>query len=148
MRAVVQRVDKASVAVGGKEVAAIGKGLLVLLGVHKEDKEEDARYLVEKIVNLRIFEDGEGKMNLSLLDVGGEILLVSQFTLLASTKRGRRPDFTQAAPPKMAEKLFSFSCSLFERYAPTKTGIFGEKMLVSLVNNGPLTIVIDSKEKI
>ncbi|MBC7326624.1 D-tyrosyl-tRNA(Tyr) deacylase [bacterium] len=148
MRAVVQRVDNASVVVNGKEVAAIGKGVLVLLGIHKDDSEKDAQYIVEKIVNLRIFENEEGKMNLSLLDIGGEVLLVSQFTLLASTKRGRRPDFTQAAPHDLAKTLFSYSASLFERYAQTKTGIFGEKMLVSLTNNGPVTLIIDSREKL
>ncbi len=147
MRAVVQRVDKASVMVEGKEISAIGKGILVLLGVHRDDDERDARYIVEKIVNLRIFEDEEGKMNLSLLDIGGEILVVSQFTLLASTKRGRRPDFIEAASPQVAENLFAFSCSLFEQYAPTKRGIFGKKMLINLINNGPVTIVIDSRDK-
>lgn len=147
MRAVIQRVDKASVIVGREEVSAIGRGILVLLGVHREDEERDARYIVEKIVNLRIFEDEEGKMNLSLLDIGGELLVVSQFTLLASAKRGRRPDFTQAAPPEMAKRLFDFTCSLFEQYAPTKKGIFGEKMLVNIANYGPVTIIIDSKER-
>lgn len=146
MRAVIQRVDKASVVIRDEEVSAIGKGILVLLGVQKDDSERDARYIVEKIVNLRIFEDGEGKMNLSLLDIQGEILAVSQFTLLASTRRGRRPDFTRAAPPEVARSLFSLCCSLFGQYAKTKTGIFGEKMLVNIANNGPVTIIVDSKE--
>lgn len=147
MKAVLQRVDKASVRVEGKEVSAIGKGILVLIGVHKDDDERDAHYIVEKTVHLRIFEDEDGKMNLSLLDIGGELLAVSQFTLLASTRRGRRPDFTQSAPPDRARVLFDYVCSLFERYVPTKRGIFGAKMLIEIVNNGPVTIVIDSREK-
>ncbi|MBC7329138.1 D-tyrosyl-tRNA(Tyr) deacylase [bacterium] len=147
MRAVIQRVDSASVFVEGELVSSIGKGLLVLLGVEKGDSEKDAEYVVDKIVNLRIFEDESGKMNLSVRDIGGEVLLVSQFTLLASTRRGRRPDFTMAAPPEEAECLFALAVSLFQNYIPTKTGIFGRKMLINLVNNGPVTIILDSREK-
>lgn len=148
MRTVVQRVDRASVSVRGTTVSEIGKGILLLLGVDKEDDEKDAQYIVEKVVNLRIFDDEEGKMNLSVLDIRGELLVVSQFTLLASTKRGRRPDFTQAAPPDMASRLFDYTCSLFEKYLPTKKGIFGERMLINIVNNGPVTIIIDSRCRI
>jgi D-tyrosyl-tRNA(Tyr) deacylase len=147
MRAVIQRVDSASVFVEGELVSSIGKGLLVLLGVEKGDSEKDVVYVVDKIVNLRIFEDESGKMNLSVRDIGGEVLLVSQFTLLASTKRGRRPDFTMAAPPEEAERLFSLAVSSFQNHIPTKTGIFGKKMLINLLNNGPVTIILDSREK-
>ena len=147
MRAVIQRVDSASVFVEGELVSSIGKGLLVLLGVEKGDSERDVDYVVDKIVNLRIFEDESGKMNLSVRDIGGEVLLVSQFTLLASTKRGRRPDFTMAAPPEEAERLFSLAVSSFQNHIPTKTGIFGKKMLINLLNNGPVTIILDSREK-
>jgi D-tyrosyl-tRNA(Tyr) deacylase len=147
MRAVIQRVDSASVFVEGELVSSIGKGLLVLLGVEKGDSEKDVDYVVDKIVNLRIFEDESGKMNLSVRDIGGEVLLVSQFTLLASTKRGRRPDFTMAAPPEEAERLFSLAVSSFQNHIPTKTGIFGKKMLINLLNNGPVTIILDSREK-
>jgi D-tyrosyl-tRNA(Tyr) deacylase len=147
MRAVIQRVDSASVFVEGELVSSIGKGLLVLLGVERGDNEKDAEYIVEKIANLRIFEDKSGKMNLSVRDIGGEVLLVSQFTLLASTRRGRRPDFTMAAPPEEAERLFSLASSLFRSFIPTKTGIFGKKMLIHLINNGPVTIILDSREK-
>jgi D-tyrosyl-tRNA(Tyr) deacylase len=147
MRAVIQRVDSASVFVEGELVSSIGKGLLVLLGVERGDNEKDAEYIVEKIANLRIFEDKSGKMNLSVRDIGGEVLLVSQFTLLASTRRGRRPDFTMAAPPEEAERLFSLASSLFRSFIPTKTGIFGKKMLIHLINNGPVTIILDSRDK-
>jgi D-tyrosyl-tRNA(Tyr) deacylase len=147
MRAVIQRVDSASVFVEGELVSSIGKGLLVLLGVERGDNEKDAEYIVEKIANLRIFEDKSGKMNFSVRDIGGEVLLVSQFTLLASTRRGRRPDFTMAAPPEEAERLFSLASSLFRSFIPTKTGIFGKKMLIHLINNGPVTIILDSREK-
>jgi len=147
MRAVIQRVDSASVFVEGELVSSIGKGLLVLLGVERGDNEKDAEYIVEKIANLRIFEDKSGKMNLSVRDIGGEVLLVSQFTLLASARRGRRPDFTMAAPPEEAERLFSLASSLFRSFIPTKTGIFGKKMLIHLINNGPVTIILDSREK-
>jgi len=147
MRAVIQRVDSASVFVDGELVSSIRKGLLVLLGVEKGDSKKDVDYIVEKIVNLRVFEDENGKMNLSVRDIGGEVLLVSQFTLLASTRRGRRPDFTMAASPNEAERLFSLSFSLFQNFIPTKTGIFGKKMLINLLNNGPVTIILDSREK-
>ncbi len=146
VRAVIQRVDRASVSVEGKEIASIGKGLLVLLGVSKDDGEEDARYIAYKIKSLRIFEDENGRMNLSVGDVGGEVLLVSQFTLLASTKKGKRPDFTNAAPPERAEELFSLCFSLLREEVPTKTGVFGAKMIVNIVNNGPVTIILDSKQ--
>ncbi|MGB9877914.1 MAG: D-aminoacyl-tRNA deacylase [bacterium] len=146
MRAVIQRVDSASVYVRNNLVASIGKGLLVLLGVQKEDSEKDVKYIVDKVVNLRIFEDENGKMNFSVKDVGGEVLLVSQFTLLASTRRGRRPDFTSAAPPDVAEGIFQLAFSMLNELVPTKKGIFGEKMLIHLINNGPVTIIVDSRK--
>ncbi|MGC9004298.1 MAG: D-aminoacyl-tRNA deacylase [bacterium] len=146
MRAVIQRVDSASVYVRNNLVASIGKGLLVLLGVQKEDSEKDVKYIVDKVVNLRIFEDENGKMNFSVKDVGGEVLLVSQFTLLASTRRGRRPDFTSAAPPDVAEGIFQLAFSMLNELVPTKKGIFGEKMLIHLINNGPVTVILDSKK--
>ena len=145
MRVVVQRVSRASVAVEGETVASIGRGLLLLVGVAQEDGEEEARRLAAKCAELRVFSDVEGKFNLSLLDVGGGALVVSQFTLLADTRRGRRPSFTGAAPPESAEPLVeAFARALREAGAPTQTGRFGAKMTVELVNDGPVTIVLDS----
>ena len=149
MRALIQRVKRACVRVGGEEVGRIGKGLLVFLGVMKGDGEEDIFYLVDKIVNLRIFEDEDGKINLSLLDVKGEILCVSQFTLLAETRKGRRPSFTQAAPPEEASRLFEkFTSELENKGVGVKRGVFGAHMEVELVNDGPFTIMIDSRERL
>ena len=144
MRAVIQRVNQGSVTVDGKIVAEIGVGLVVLLGVGPEDAREAADQLADKISTLRIFNDDEGKMNLSVKDLGGEAIVVSQFTLYADTSRGRRPSFIGAAKPDLAEPLVEdFSKMLGARGVPTQTGIFGADMKVSLVNDGPVTIVLE-----
>ncbi len=145
MRAVIQRVRKASVSVDGKVVGAIGKGLVILLGVKHGDTEKDADYLADKCVNLRIFEDANGKMNLSALDVGGELLAVSQFTLYADASRGRRPSFVQAAPPEISNPLFDrFVERLKKSGLRVEQGVFGAMMLVEIHNDGPVTIILDS----
>ena len=145
MRAILQRVQRASVTVEGEVVAEIGQGLLVLLGIAPEDSIAAAKGLAEKIVHLRIFEDEAEKMNLSLLDVGGEAIVVSQFTLYADTSRGRRPSFINAARPDVAEPLVdSFAKMLIDRGVATETGVFGAHMEVALVNDGPVTIVLES----
>jgi D-tyrosyl-tRNA(Tyr) deacylase len=145
MRAVVQRVSEASVTVDGQPVSAIGPGLLVLLGVGKEDAEADADYLADKIVNLRIFEDDAGQMNRSVLDLKGAILVVSQFTLYGDVRRGRRPGFSSAASPEEANRLYRY---LVTRVAAAglevKEGIFRAMMDVRLVNHGPVTLLLDS----
>lgn len=147
MRAVIQRVRRASVCVDGETVGEIGKGILVLLGVGNEDNEQDAKYLVEKIIGLRIFEDAEEKMNLSLLETSGELLVVSQFTLFGDVRRGRRPSFTDAAPPEKANALYKFFVSeARKQIAKVETGSFRAMMDVELVNDGPVTILIDSKK--
>lgn len=147
MRAVVQRVSQASVKVDDKIVGEIGKGLLVLLGVGKEDSIEDLDYLVEKILGLRIFEDEDEKMNLSLIDIGGELLVVSQFTLYGDVRKGKRPSFTGSASPEIAEEMYlNFIKLCVEKGIKTETGIFGANMDVSLINNGPVTILLDSKK--
>jgi D-tyrosyl-tRNA(Tyr) deacylase len=147
MRAVVQRVSEAAVSVGGEPVSAIGPGLLVLLGVGREDAEADADYLAEKIANLRIFEDDAGQMNLSVLDTRGDLLAVSQFTLLADTRRGRRPGYSAAAPPEEANRLYrAFVERLRESGLRVEEGVFRAMMDVSLVNRGPVTILLDSKK--
>ena len=146
MKALLQRVTRASVSIGNKEVSEIGRGLVVLLGVAGGDTEEDAQYLAQKIVNLRIFSYQEGKFNLSALNVGGELLLVSQFTLLADTRKGRRPSFAEAAPPAQAEELFEY---FVEQVRATglkvETGRFQQYMQVEIHNDGPVTILLDSK---
>jgi len=148
MKALVQRVSQASVAVAGEEVGRIGLGLVVLLGVAKGDTEKDAQYLMAKVVNLRIFNDAAGKFNLSALDVRGALLLVSQFTLLADTRRGRRPGFEEAAPPDQAEKLFEYSVGLARRAGlEVATGLFQQHMQVEIHNDGPVTIMLDSRDK-
>lgn len=146
MKVLLQRVTRASVNVGGGEVARIGRGVVCLVGVARGDTEDDARYLVEKTINLRIFPDEAGKLNLSVLDVEGQILAVSQFTLLADSRRGRRPSFTQAAAPVDAEKLFNRFVEL-ARAAGSKveTGCFQRHMLVDIHNDGPVTILLDSR---
>ncbi len=148
MKAVIQRVDTASVSIGGNEISRIGGGLLVLLGVEKGDGEKDADFLLDKIIHLRIFEDGEGKMNLSLLDISGELLVVSQFTLLADCRRGRRPSFTDAAEPELATKLYEYMLSKArEKVMKVGQGRFQAMMKVGLVNDGPVTILLDSRRQ-
>ena len=148
MRALIQRVTKASVFVGDDTVGEIGPGLVILLGVAKEDDESDARYLVEKISNLRIFSDDEGRFNLSALDIGAQFLVVSQFTLYADTRKGRRPDFNQAAGPEEAQPLYEHVVRSFQEAGITvATGRFREHMLVALENDGPVTIVLDSADR-
>ncbi|HEY7698626.1 MAG TPA: D-aminoacyl-tRNA deacylase [Vicinamibacteria bacterium] len=147
MKAVVQRVSSANVEVEGATVGKIGPGLLVLLGVARGDEEKDASWMAEKVVGLRIFEDDEGKMNRSLLEVGGSLLAVSQFTLLGDSRKGRRPSFIDAAQPDKAESLYSsFVAKARSLGAPTSTGKFQAHMAVHLVNDGPVTILLDSKE--
>ena len=147
MRALLQRVSHASVTVDGKVVGQIGQGLLVLLGVGQGDSEVQVKALADKIVYLRIFGDDEGKMNRSLLDIGGEVLVVSQFTLYADTRRGRRPSFTDAAPPSIAEPLVERFKDAIAAYGLTVAdGIFGAYMQVELLNDGPVTIWLDSEQ--
>ena len=146
MRAVVQRVTDADVSVDNQITGAIGKGYVVLLGVEEGDTEADADYMVEKITGLRVFEDDEGKMNLSMMDVGGELLSVSQFTLLGDARHGRRPSFSHAARPEDAEPLVDqMKEALVQMGVPTETGRFRTHMKVLLENDGPVTILLDSK---
>jgi len=145
MRIILQRVKEAKVEVDGEVIAQIGKGVLVLLGAGKEDSEHDVEYLVDKILNLRIFEDEEGKMNLSVIDSGGEVLVVSQFTLYGDCRKGRRPSFDKAAPPEVAENLYElFVKKVRERGVKVETGKFRAMMDVHLVNWGPVTLMLDS----
>ena len=145
MRAVIQRVSRAAVTVDQEQIGAIGPGLVVLLGIHREDHESDRDWLVDKIVHLRIFEDGEGKMNWSLLDTGGAMLIVSQFTLYGECRKGRRPGSTQAARPEQAEFLYeSFIRAVGKYNIQTATGRFQAAMAVELVNDGPVTMLLDS----
>jgi D-aminoacyl-tRNA deacylase len=147
MRACVQRVHRASVTVADEVCGSIGPGMLVLLGVAADDTEADARQLAKKIAGLRIFEDSQEKMNLSLADVSGGMLVVSQFTLLGDCRRGRRPDFLAAAPPDLAERLYEvFVATVVEQGVPVATGRFRRHMEVELVNDGPVTLLLDSKE--
>jgi len=148
MRCVIQKVTRAEVTVAGETVGRIGDGFMVLVGAEAEDTEADARYCAEKIAGLRVFEDENDKMNLSLADVGGSVLLVSQFTLLADARKGRRPDFIQAARPEVAEPLCEVVRSIIqERGVHVETGRFRTHMQVSLVNDGPVTILLDSRKK-
>jgi D-tyrosyl-tRNA(Tyr) deacylase len=147
MRACVQRVSQASVTVAGEVVGRIDRGLVVLLGVTHDDDDKQARYLADKIVDLRIFEDDEAKMNRSLADVGGAMLVVSQFTLLGDCRKGRRPSFTQAAPPELAKQLYeTFVAAVHTRGIEVATGVFREMMQVALVNDGPVTMLLDSRK--
>jgi D-aminoacyl-tRNA deacylase len=148
MIAVIQRVSEASVHVDGEVVGSIGQGLLVLLGIAADDTRADADYLLRKLPAMRIFSDGEGKMNRSVIDVGGAILLVSQFTLLADTRKGNRPSFTRAAAPAEAIPLYEYLIEQLGKTLgkPVATGRFGADMQVSLVNNGPITIVLNSAD--
>jgi D-tyrosyl-tRNA(Tyr) deacylase len=148
LKALVQRVSKASVSVGGEVVGKIGRGLVVLVGVARGDTERDAIYLADKIVNLRIFADQSSKFNLSALETGGEILIISQFTLLADTRKGRRPSFEEAALPEQAEALVNFFIGrVCGNGLKVETGRFQQHMLVEIHNDGPVTIALDSKEK-
>jgi D-tyrosyl-tRNA(Tyr) deacylase len=148
VRAVVQRVSEAHVEVEGEVVGRIGLGLLVLLGVGQKDTREDAEYLARKIVALRIFPDAEGRMNLSLKEVGGEVLLVSQFTLYADTRKGNRPSFLQAAPPDQGRRLYEAALeALLAQGVHVETGVYGAHMRVHLVNDGPVTLFLDSEER-
>ena len=147
MRAVIQRVSKAEVRVGGKTVGAIDRGLLVLLGVAQGDEATDAKYLADKIADLRIFETKDHKMNLSVRDIQGQILVVSQFTLLADCRKGRRPGFTAAAEPDVADRLYEeFISSLRTKHIDIATGSFRTNMQVSLTNEGPVTLLLDSRK--
>jgi D-tyrosyl-tRNA(Tyr) deacylase len=147
MRAVVQRVTQASVSVDGEQIAGIGAGLLVLLGVEQQDGLRDVRYLVDKVAGLRVFSDPQGLMNLSLLEQGGAALVVSQFTLLGDVRRGRRPSFIAAAPPDLAQTLYGNFCQeLAGAGIPVEQGRFQADMQVALVNDGPVTILLDSRK--
>lgn len=148
MKALLQRVSAASVSVAGEVVGRIGRGVVVLVGVASGDTEKDARYLAQRTVNLRIFSDQAGKFNLSALDIGGELLVVSQFTLLADTRKGRRPSFTDAAPPAQAEELFEvFVGEARATGLRVETGRFQQYMQVEIHNDGPVTILLDSRGK-
>jgi len=148
MKALLQRVSRASVSVGGEVVGKIGRGLVVLVGVASGDTEKDAQYLAQKIANLRIFSDDVGRFNLSALDIKGELLVISQFTLLADTRKGRRPSFTEAAPSAQAEKLFEhFVEQVRATGLKVETGRFQQYMEVEIRNDGPVTILLDSRDK-
>jgi D-tyrosyl-tRNA(Tyr) deacylase len=147
MRAVLQRVSRAEVSVAGRVTGSIGRGFVVLLGVAKDDAEKDAAYIADKTLGLRVFADEAGKMNLALKQVGGELLVISQFTLLADTESGRRPSFIRAAPPDEAKRLYEHFLSLVRNGGvKVETGEFGAMMAVSLVNDGPVTIILDSRK--
>lgn len=146
MRTIIQRVKESSVSVQGHIVGNIGKGILVLLGIKKDDDKKDADYLSDKIINLRIFEDENGKMNRSLSDVGGECLVVSQFTLYGDCRKGRRPSFTQAAPPEKANALYEYFVECIRKKdIQVHTGQFQAMMDVALINDGPVTFIVESK---
>lgn len=147
MRAVIQRTNSSSVTSDGVETGRIGKGLTVLLGVGREDTEKDVQYMADKITNLRIFEDSDDKLNLSVKDIGGSLLVVSQFTLYGDARHGRRPSFTNAAAPEEANRLYElFVTTVREMGVPVETGRFRTHMVVSLANDGPVTILLDSKK--
>ena len=147
MRLVIQRVSEASVQINNQINGEIGKGLLILIGIEHEDIKDDADWLVKKVVNLRIFSDDEGKMNHSVIDIYGKALIISQFTLHASTKKGNRPSYIKAARPEHAIPLYNYFVAEIAKYIPIETGEFGADMKVSLVNDGPVTISVDSKNK-
>lgn len=146
MRAVVQRVSGSKVVVEEKTVGEIGKGILILLGVEQDDSEKDVQYMAEKIANLRIFQDDEGKMNLSTIDVGGSALIISQFTLMGDCRKGRRPSYSTSARPELAIPLYEMFIKEMQKHGvPTQEGVFQAMMDVHLVNQGPVTLMIDSK---
>ena len=148
MRALIQRVAQATVSVNDREVGAVGPGLVVLLGVSTEDTEADAKYLVDKTINLRIFADDRSRFNRSALDNGAELLVVSQFTLYGDTRKGRRPDFTKAASAEQAQQLYQYVVELFEASGlKVATGVFQEYMQVTLQNDGPVTLLLDSEDR-
>lgn len=147
MKIVIQRVMKASLTVNGKSRASINQGLVLLVGIGPDDVQEDLTYAVRKITNMRIFSDEEGKMNLSVRDIKGEVLSVSQFTLFANTKKGNRPAFTGAAQADLASHLYDQFNQELAQFVPVQTGIFGSDMQVSLTNDGPVTILLDTKNK-
>lgn len=149
MRAVIQRVTEASVAIDGEMISRVGPGLLVLLGVEEIDDASDVDWLAGKIARMRIFGDAEGKMNLSVAETGGQVMVVSQFTLHASTKKGNRPSFIRAAAPAHSEPLYEAFCAAIQRETgkPVARGVFGGDMKIALVNDGPVTIVIDSRAR-
>ena len=149
MKAVIQRVSESSVKVDGKIVGEIGNGLMLLIGIEEEDEKSDADWLVQKILNLRVFGDDDGKLNLSILDIKGNILCISQFTLIADYRKGNRPSFIKAAKPEKAIPLFEyFKSEISKSGLKTESGIFGADMKVSLINDGPVTILMDSKTKV
>lgn len=149
MRIVLQRVNEASVSIEGNKISEIGPGLLIFLGIESSDDQTDINWLIRKIINMRIFDDENGKMNLSLQDKQGEALVVSQFTLHASTKKGNRPSFIKAAPPEISKPLYQSFCEKFSREIgrSLKRGLFGAMMEVALVNDGPVTIIMDSQDR-
>lgn len=147
MRLVIQRVSEASVRINNQINGEIGKGLLILIGIEHEDTKDDADWLVKKVINLRIFSDDEGKMNHSVIDIDGKVLIISQFTLHATTKKGNRPSYIKAARPEHAIPLYHYFVAEIAKHIPIETGEFGADMKVSLVNDGPVTITIDSKNK-
>jgi D-tyrosyl-tRNA(Tyr) deacylase len=148
MRALIQRVNRGSVSIDGKIYSSIGRGMVILLGVKNGDTEQDAKYLADKCSNLRIFDDESGRMNISVKDIGGEVLVISQFTLYGDTRRGNRPDFTSAAKPDIAEKLYNKFVEYLKQNLEedkVKTGIFRAMMEVEIINDGPVTIIVESK---
>ena len=149
MRAVIQRVARASVTIDGQIKSKITKGILILLGVCEEDNEEDIDWLIHKIVNLRIFDDENGVMNKSIMDIDGQLMVISQFTLFASCKKGNRPSWFKAAKPSISEPIYERFCNMLSLLAkkPVETGIFGADMKVELINDGPVTICMDSKNR-
>ena len=148
MRALVQRVSDGSVSIDGQVVGSIGPGLVILVGISRDDTEEDVPYIVSKTVNLRIFADEQGRFNLSALETGAELLVISQFTLYGDTRKGRRPSFTQAAPPEQAETLFESTVGMFRESGRTvEVGRFQAHMVVSIRNDGPVTIMLDSADR-
>ncbi len=149
MRSVIQRVSRARVTIEGEETGKIGRGLVVLLGIHHSDTPKDIKWMSDKIINLRIFEDDNGKMNNSLFDINGEVLIVSQFTLYGDCRKGRRPGYSSAARPEIAEPLYEqFVERVRQNGIPTATGTFQKMMNVELVNDGPVTLIVDSPQQV